>query len=118
MTLLKRMFHRYENRMIRVGRERARAILLSRSDRTLADLGFSRHLLESGVGAWPWDASAEKLAEIDFDSILANDKQAIEELQALTDNELHDLGISRGTIHESVILGRPGIEYEPEREAA
>ena len=35
-------------------RRRARRVLLAKSDRLLADLGFSRELLEEGVKAWPW----------------------------------------------------------------
>ncbi|ASJ73628.1 DUF1127 domain-containing protein [Granulosicoccus antarcticus] len=37
-----------------VGRRRARRALLTKSDHMLADMGFSRELLEQGVKAWPW----------------------------------------------------------------
>ena len=43
-----------------VGRERARRELLNLNDRYLADLGFSRELLEEGVQAWPWRISVEQ----------------------------------------------------------
>ena len=36
------------------GRRRARRALLAKSDHLLADMGFSRELLEQGVKAWPW----------------------------------------------------------------
>ncbi len=35
-------------------RRRARRTLLAKSDHLLADMGFSRELLEQGVKAWPW----------------------------------------------------------------
>lgn len=118
MLLLKRLFRSYENRMIRSGREHARTTLLSRSDRTLSDLGFSRVLLESGVDAWPWEAPEELPLKIDFSTLIKDEKQAIGELESLTDTELHDLGISRGAIPEAVKHGRPGFETDDERAAA
>lgn len=118
MTLLKRLYRGYQKRMLLVGREHARTVLLSRSDRILSDMGFSRYLLESGVDAWPWEASQEASPAIQFDSLLSSDKQAINALQALSDSELQDLGISRGVIHESVTQGRIGIEFELERKVA
>lgn len=118
MTLLKRFYRGYQKRMLRAGREQARTLLLSRSDRILSDMGFSRYLLESGVDAWPWEASQETLPTSHLDSLLSSDKQAINALQALSDIELQDLGISRGVIHESVTQGRIGIEFELERKVA
>jgi uncharacterized protein YjiS (DUF1127 family) len=118
MMLLKRMYQRYETYMIHVGREQARTVLLSRSDRVLSDLGFSRKLLESGIDAWPWEVPTEKLLKIDFESTQTNEKQAISELESLTDVELQDLGISRGGIRESVLEGRAGFEIDQERKVA
>jgi len=118
MMSLKRLYRGYQKRMLRAGREQARTVLLSRPDRILSDLGFSRHLLESGVDAWPWQAPQETLLASHFDSLLSSDKQAIKALQALSDNELQDLGISRGVIHESVTQGRIGIEFDLERKVA
>lgn len=37
-------------------------------------------------------------------------KQAIKELSAYSDKELHDVGISRGSIEEAVLNGRPGVD--------
>ena len=107
MKLFRRMLHNYENFMIRKGREEARHILLTRSDRALEDLGFSRYLLESGIDAWPWRDSAEA-----SDNSESQMQQAITELKALDDRDLQDLGISRGQIVESVEHGREGIEQE------
>lgn len=40
--------------MLLASRARARRELLRYSDRALVDAGFSRELLETDVGAWPW----------------------------------------------------------------
>ena len=42
------------------GRRRARRTLLAQSDRSLADAGFSRAALESGIAAWPWRPEADE----------------------------------------------------------
>ena len=43
----------------KAGRSRARRELLSQSDRVLADAGFSRLALHSGIAAWPWRAETD-----------------------------------------------------------
>lgn len=108
MKFFRRMLNGYENHMIRKGREEARNVLLTRSDRDLEDLGFSRYSLESGIDAWPWRAPEEE----DLTDLESVRLAAIAELKALNDKDLHDLGISRGRIAESVELGREGIEQE------
>ncbi len=45
------------------GRRRARRTLLAKSDRLLADMGFSRELLEQGVDAWPWLVAPDTTGE-------------------------------------------------------
>ena len=45
------------------GRRRARRLLLSKTDRQLLDMGFSRELLEQGVKAWPWLSDTDSLQE-------------------------------------------------------
>lgn len=107
MNFFSRMLKGYENYMIRRGREEARHILLTRSDRALEDLGFSRHALETGIEEWPWRVPEELSPEL-----AADEQNAIAELQLLSDKELQDLGIARGRIIESVVLGREGIEQE------
>lgn len=118
MILFKRIYRNYESYMIRRGREEARTILLSRDDRTLSDLGFSRELLESGVEAWPWEAPQESPLKLNFSALIIREKHAIGELESLTDTELHDLGISRGSIPDAVKQGRPGFEIDQERNEA
>jgi len=100
-------------------RARACEILLASSDRTLADTGFSRELLEQGVDAWPWRNDAAGRSELPALRLhLMNQEKAIRELQKYTDKELSDLGISRGTIVSAVKHGRTGIEQDAHREAA
>src|SRR5215475_9572613 len=92
-------------------RSRARHELLQLDDHRLADIGYSRALLEVGVSAWPWrlpaDAAtaplprARPLGEADY-------AQAVAELKASSDADLRDLGISRATIEDVVRNGRPG----------
>ena len=45
------------------GRRRSRRELLATSDRQLADMGFSRKLLEQGVKAWPWRVALDSPRE-------------------------------------------------------
>ncbi len=113
MKLLRTIVKGYENYMIRKGREHARTLLLTRSDRALEDLGFSRYLLESGADAWPWHAAEETQSGLDVERL-----QAIQQLQAVNSRDLQDLGITHGSITTSVVLGRPGIEREMDRKVA
>ena len=45
--------------IVHFGRVRLRNHLLGCSDHVLEDIGFSRHLLEQGVDAWPWRVTME-----------------------------------------------------------
>lgn len=49
----------------RIERAAVRSRLLERNDRILEDMGFSRHRLEDGVSAWPWQQKPVEIAEID-----------------------------------------------------
>ena len=98
----------------RAGRARLRRELLKHDERTLEDMGFSRELLEAGVGSWPWRLEAE--ASIGY---IGNYKpyrkpvgyrQAVKELQAYSDAELAELGLRRTDIEYAVRYGRPGID--------
>ncbi|MFK7993055.1 MAG: hypothetical protein AB8B87_02895 [Granulosicoccus sp.] len=112
------MSDKYVRYMTYLGRKRAREVLLNSNDRMLEDAGFSRALLEEGVGAWPWLTSEkdQSLEPIDF----ANPAtlKAIEELQSYNDAELNDLGITRGTIVQAVLNGREGMDGSADRKAA
>lgn len=73
-------------------------------------LGFSDLLMEKGISAWPW---REDNLECELDKVnnmIVKEKKNISELQAFTDAELHDLGMSRGLINHAVRHGRAGID--------
>lgn len=107
MKFLDKLSRAYGSYMTYLNRAKAREMLLRRTDRALEDAGFSRQLLESGVNAWPWQSSAVALAPLDFKQ--AGNVLAMHKLQSCTDSELHDLGISRGSIPHAVMFGRAGI---------
>ena len=98
-------------------RRRDRNLLLRQSDRTLADIRVSRELLELGVKAWPWQVASDQEAA-PFRMNLEGVATAVKELEAYSDSDLSDLGISRGAIVESVLFGRPGIEQKQVEAAA
>jgi uncharacterized protein YjiS (DUF1127 family) len=84
-------------------------------DRTLADINISRGLLDEGLKAWPWTVPAEEKT-IQHES--GRIRRAIAELSSYSDAELADLGISRGSIVETVLHGRPGIDRPANDDAA
>ena len=105
---LKNLFARYDNYMTLKGREDVRQVLMNKDNRTLEDMGISPYLLHKGLDAWPWRegevelkptkaATAEKLRQ---------NRRAIRELRSMSDAELSDIGITRGTITEVVTNGR------------
>ena len=91
------------------GEARARAELHTRftqlSDRQLADIGISRRLLNEGIQAWPWRTQKGEAGDISAAVQLADEAKAIDELQAYSDRELADIGISRSGIIEAVTVG-------------
>lgn len=114
----KKLADRYNGYMINLGKKRALEVLLNTSDRMLEDAGFSRELLEQGVKAWPWKLQhdEQQLEPLGFEE-LANER-AVGELETLSERELHDLGIARGSIKEAVQNGRRNIERHDERKVA
>jgi uncharacterized protein YjiS (DUF1127 family) len=103
-------------------RSRLRQELLRRDNRLLADIGVSRTLLEGGVRAWPWLTPTEPRAEFgqfasNHEVTQADYARAVAELEAASDAELRDLGLTRGGIAEAVHHGRPGFP-EDQRKAA
>ena len=106
---LKRMARGYERYMTFRGRVLAREHLLRYDDHMLADCGFSRELLEKGLTGWPWRTETEHEALLSDNTTLTSQKQAITDLKALSDAELQDLGISRGTIEQAVASGRENL---------
>lgn len=72
--------------------------------------GFSPTLVNEGISAWPWREvhQSDKLSNIQW--VIAEEQRCVNELERLTDYELADLGLSRGSIRQSVRHGRPGID--------
>lgn len=87
------------------GRRKALSELNKMGDRTLEDLGISRALLSQGVVAWPWKSNME-LNNTVKPSKRSDIRAAINELRALNDRDLADIGISRGEIAHVVKFGR------------
>ncbi len=105
-----------------IHRSRLRKQLLQRSDRLLADIGVSRELLEAGVRAFPWKApvdTTETLGRLNLEPELteADYAAAVAELEGYADEELWDLGLTRGSIAEAVRHGRPGFPEDRRRAA-
>jgi len=99
----------YENYMIKRGRVEARKILLKQDDKTLEDIGVSRHELLGGIKNWPWDGSATKQ---NLTNQSVKQFKAIRELSNYTDRELQDIGINRGMIADAVKNGRPTYDVD------
>jgi len=115
---MKKLVVGFDDWITRVARARTCELLLAGSERRLADTGFSRQLLEQGVDAWPWrsETVSGSLPPMQLD--LMAKERAIRELKDYSDQELGDLGISRGSIEDSVANGRAGIDGEQRREVA
>ena len=117
----KNLFARYDNYMTMKSREDVRQILINRDARALEDMGISLYLLQQGVEAWPWREGEVQLetAKESAVSKLRENRRAIRELRNMSDAELSDLGITRGTIPDVVKNGRPmDKEYQAEQHAA
>ena len=122
---LDRIVNSVEKSFVNAGRTRARLDLLKRSERVLADGGFSRELLEQGNQAWPWridgslptsstpyiHAPAGLRTPVPaMQQRYASNAKAVADLNAYSDAELADLGIARTGIVEAVHCGRPGLD--------
>lgn len=92
----------------RGGRIRALGILQSMDPDFLREHGYSPELLREGLAAWPW--RMEQVAEAERMPAADADRLADQELNAYTDEQLDDLGISRSGIADAVRCGRPGTD--------
>ena len=121
---LDRIVNSVEKSFVNAGRTRARLDLLKRSERVLADGGFSRDLLEQGNQAWPWriDGSVPtpstqylfapaglRTPVPAMQQRFASNAKAVADLNAYSDAELADLGLARAGIVDAVHEGRPGM---------
>ena len=96
----------FENYTTKIGRAQACQVLLAQSDRSLDDMGISRHLLLQGEDAWPWrDGEANVLSHIEEKNNRRKENRAIFELRAMSNAELSDIGITRGGIVDAVRHG-------------
>jgi uncharacterized protein YjiS (DUF1127 family) len=121
MRIIEAIKQGYQRSIVQAGRARIRRELLSLSDRSLVDAGFSRELLEAGVSAWPWRVNQD-IGPINYPALAgfhqpvsvapqkSQYRQAVAELRAYSDLELADLGLARGQIEYAVKHGRPGID--------
>lgn len=121
LNRLKTFFINYQRL---VGRSRLRSYLLTLNDDTLADLGFSRDLLNKGVSKWPWKPAVAKVLSFEhklernevYDLVNKQEneiQQAIAKLQSYSDQQLADLGIPRENIEFVVRNGRPRLDQDP-----
>lgn len=102
LNKLKLQFHNHALR-------KTRTELLKMSDRQLEDVGISRMLLRQGIASWPWRDDADATAGLTSQpgKMKAKDiNKAIRELSRMSDQQLRDIGISRGTIRQAVQHGR------------
>lgn len=90
---------------------KTRNVLLTMSDRQLEDVGISRALLIQGVKQWPWreglvtsNASQPRVEQPGrFKAAQIN--KAIRELSDMSDAQLRDIGIDRGSIRHAAKYG-------------
>lgn len=102
---MKKMFKAIQNYLEEYGKHRTRHVLLSMSDKQLHDVGISRDLLIKGVQAWPWRMSDTTAGQTVTPISKPEIKQAVRELQDMSDRELLDMGLSRGEIKHAVVYG-------------
>ena len=134
---LDRIVNSLEKSFVNASRTRARLNLLTRSERVLADGGFSRDLLEQGNQAWPWRIDGNvptsstpyihapaglRTSVPAMQQNYASNAKAVADLNADSDVELADLGIARTGIVEAVHFGRSGsdkaVNRSDDRQAA
>lgn len=118
MFLLSSLYTRFERSRMRKG-------LLKLDARQLADIGYSRELLEDGLRSYPWTMPAElagSLRRMDW-SLFAPRRPdaevdgAVAALAGYSDAELRDLDVSRAGIEGAVRNGRPGYPETGKRAA-
>lgn len=112
---LKNLLARYDNHMTMKGRREVRKILLNKSPRALEDMGIDLYLLNQGVEAWPWRTGEVPATPARAVAVSKSREQrrAIRELRSMSNAELSDIGITRGSIVDAVKHGR-AMEKENE----
>lgn len=114
MNFLKPVVNAINHRRKREALDYLRAM----SEHQLINSGFSPALVKQGISAWPWseDLPMEKLANIE--RLIAEENRCVKELKRYSDLELSDLGLSRGSIRQSVRYGRPGVDKKVTQQVA
>ena len=116
-----KMFNTIKTHLYNHALRKTRAELLKMSDRQLEDVGISRALLNKGVASWPWreNAIAETGLTTQPGRMKAQDiNKAVRELSRMSDKDLRDIGISRGSIRHSVQHGIDGRSPDGPKRAA
>ena len=97
-----------------------RVQLLRMSDWQLADVGISRRLLNQGIASWPWREATSSDSELTAQPSKMKAKEindAIADLSRMSDAQLKDIGITRGTIRHSVQRGVDSRDPGPKHAA-
>ncbi len=106
------MLNKFQNYLQRYAIGKTRTTLLSLSDRQLSDVGISRKSLEGGVKNWPWRDEAVSAAALPTDMVdqpvqmkSKDINKAVRELSSMSDAQLRDIGIDRGSIRHAAMHG-------------
>lgn len=102
-----------KNKLHNIAIHKTRTMLLTMSDRQLEDVGISRALLVQGVKQWPWreDLTTQNVSQPRVEQPgkfkAAQISKAIRELSDMSDSQLRDIGIDRGSIRHAAKHGVP-----------
>ena len=106
MSFIKRIFSSFVASHEIRARQLVRNELMALPDYRLADLGFDRAALATGVKAWPWRLDGQEFVapETESQPVMSRRelRQAERELAAMSDRELFELGIARTDIRRAV----------------
>ena len=115
------MFESFKSYLHNTALHKTRIQLLQMTDRQLEDVGISRALLNQGIASWPWREDYTTHAELTKQPArmkATEISKAINELSRMTDKQLRDIGVSRGTIRQSVEHGVDGRSPDSPRRVA
>ncbi len=115
------MFESFKNHMQNTALRRTRIQLLQMTDRQLEDVGISRTLLQKGIANWPWRETNTANAKLTTQPARMKAREinkAINDLSRMSDKQLRDIGVSRGTIRHSVEHGINGHNGDDSKRVA
>ena len=99
MNTIAKIINSSGNIFDRIAKARMQSTLLCMGQDWVERQGYSWELLRTGTAQWPWRQTPEAAAEEQ------EIRRAIQELKQFSDRELHDIGISRGSIEHAVRYG-------------